>query len=114
LAELTEKLEAITDESGRPIGTRVHRPADLYEHVEGIPPDLVVYFGDLTWRSIGTLGWNQIHFHENDTGPDDANHAPYGIYISRPADTVATNRSIRDIRGIVLEHFGVNGESNTR
>ena len=105
--ELINKLEAIADENGQPIGTRVHRPCDLYEHVEGIPPDLVVYFGDLTWRSIGTLGWNQIHFHEHDTGPDDANHAPNGIYISHPADDVAADRSIREIRGIVLDHFGI-------
>jgi len=99
--------QAIVDEAGRLIGTRVHRPDELYESIEGIPPDLVVYFGDLKWRSIGTVGWNQIHFHENDTGPDDANHAPYGIYISHPADTVAADRSIREIRGIVLDHFGI-------
>ena len=39
------------------------------------PPDLFVYFGDLRWRSVGTVGTGQIHTFENDTGPDDANHA---------------------------------------
>ena len=39
------------------------------------------YFGNLTWRSIGTVGSGRIHVRENDTGPDDANHAKFGIYI---------------------------------
>ena len=109
--ELAESLKTIMDEKGQPIGTRVLRPEDLYAHVQGIPPDLVVYFGDLRWRSIGTLGWNKIHFHENDTGPDDANHAPYGIYISSPADEVVGDRSILEVRDIVLAHLGI-GEND--
>ncbi len=82
-SELKARLEALGDERGRPIHTRVHRPEEVFDTVRGIPPDLFVYFGDLAWRSIGTLGWGEIHRFENDTGPDDANHAPHGLFIMR-------------------------------
>ncbi len=52
--------------------------------VNGIPPDLIVYFGDLLWRSVGSVGLNTIHTFENDTGPDDANHAQHGVFILAP------------------------------
>lgn len=81
LTEISARLEALGDENGQAIGTRCFRPHDLYEQVNGIPPDLLVYFGDLHWRSVGTIGWGRVHIHENDTGPDDANHAQHGILI---------------------------------
>ncbi len=80
--ELVAKLEALGDEAGSPIGTRVYRPQDLYETVRGIPPDLIALFGDLHWRSVGSVGWNAVHVHENDTGPDDANHAQHGLIVA--------------------------------
>jgi predicted AlkP superfamily phosphohydrolase/phosphomutase len=81
-AELTAKLQAFCDEQGRPLGTRVLRPEQIYEKVEGIAPDLIVYFGNLDWRSIGSVGPKpQIYTFENDSGPDDANHAMEGIFI---------------------------------
>lgn len=83
LAEISTKLEALGDENGNPISTRCFQPQHLYDQVNGIPPDLLIYFGDLAWRSIGTVGWNRIHNLENDTGPDDANHAQHGIFIYR-------------------------------
>jgi predicted AlkP superfamily phosphohydrolase/phosphomutase len=82
-AELTAKLEKLGDENGQPIGTKVLRPENLYEKVNGIAPDLIVYFGGLYWRSVGSLGGPnpQVHTFENDSGPDDANHAEEGIFI---------------------------------
>jgi predicted AlkP superfamily phosphohydrolase/phosphomutase len=79
--ELIAKLEALGDEQGRSIGTRVFRPSDLYQVANGVPPDLIAYFGNLTWRSIGSVGDGRIQVRENDTGPDDANHAKFGIAI---------------------------------
>ena len=78
---LTAKLEAIADPQGRNIGTRVLRPEQVYREINNIPPDLIVYFGNLAWRSVGSLGHGSIHVFENDTGPDDANHAQEGLYI---------------------------------
>jgi predicted AlkP superfamily phosphohydrolase/phosphomutase len=84
-SELIEKIEAIPDEKGRPIGTKVFRPEELYRTRNGVAPDLMVYFGNLAWRSAGTVGRNGIHTFENDTGPDDANHGQHGIFIAAPA-----------------------------
>jgi predicted AlkP superfamily phosphohydrolase/phosphomutase len=78
---LIEKIEAITDDQGKPIGTRAYRPSQLYPVTHGIAPDLIVYFGNLSWRSVGSLGLGTLHTFENDTGPDDANHAQHGIFI---------------------------------
>ena len=107
--ELIERLEALGDEQGRPIGTRVHRPQDLYRAVNGVAPDLICYFGDLTWRSIGSVGDGRVHVRENDTGPDDANHARDGIYVLtgpgvEPA--AAVNAGIYDIAPTVLRLLG--------
>ncbi|HLH32676.1 MAG TPA: hypothetical protein VKY31_15860, partial [Terriglobia bacterium] len=80
-SELAARLAAIPDENGRPIATRCYRPEELYRTVNGIAPDLIVYFGDLDWRSVGSVGTGKIHTFENDTGADDANHAQMGVFV---------------------------------
>jgi predicted AlkP superfamily phosphohydrolase/phosphomutase len=106
--ELKTKLEALGDEEGRPIGTIAHRPEELYEERNGIAPDLMVYFGNLAWRSIGQVGTGAVHVFENDTGPDDANHAPEGLYLL--ANGVARGRGperdLRDIAPTLLTLLG--------
>ena len=79
--ELKQKLEALGDPDGNPIGTVAHRPEELYAERKGVVPDLLVYFGDLSWRSIGLVGGGEVHVFENDTGSDDANHAHDGLYV---------------------------------
>jgi predicted AlkP superfamily phosphohydrolase/phosphomutase len=77
---LVDELEGLVDHNGLPMGTRALRPEEVYPKVEGVPPDLIVYFGELRWRAVGTLGCGQgLYTFENDTGPDDANHAEQGI-----------------------------------
>ncbi len=84
--ELTAKLESLGDEHGRAIGTKVFRPQEVYRSCNNVPPDLIVYFGDLNWRSVGSVGHDSVWIHENDTGPDDANHAQFGIAIISTMD----------------------------
>jgi predicted AlkP superfamily phosphohydrolase/phosphomutase len=107
--ELKGGLEAIADDRGRPLGTVAHRPEDLYPEQNGVPPDLLVYFGDLFWRSVGLVGTGTVHVLENDTGPDDANHAPEGLYILA-ADGVEAGageeRDLRDIAPTLLTLLG--------
>jgi predicted AlkP superfamily phosphohydrolase/phosphomutase len=78
---LKAALEATTDPNGQPLGTVVLKPEEAYRETNGVAPDLIVYFGNLAWRSVGTLGHPGIHTFENDTGPDDANHAQHGLVI---------------------------------
>ncbi len=107
--ELKTKLEALGDEEGRPIGTVAHRPEDLYEERNGVVPDLLVYFGDLYWRSLGQVGTGAVHAFENDTGPDDANHAHDGLYVV-VADGVepgpGPERALYDVAPTLLELLG--------
>jgi predicted AlkP superfamily phosphohydrolase/phosphomutase len=112
LAEINAKLEALGDETGNLIGTRCFQPHDLYHQVNGVPPDLIIYFGDLAWRSIGTVGWNRVHVFENDTGPDDANHAQNGIFIYSDPKRDSGGRELSDlhlmqIAPTVLQLLGV-------
>jgi predicted AlkP superfamily phosphohydrolase/phosphomutase len=79
---LIDDLERLHDHEGQPMGNRALRPDEIYPEVHGVPPDLLVYFGGLRWRSIGSLGLGEGLFtFENDTGPDDANHAHDGIFM---------------------------------
>ncbi len=110
--QLQAALEAIPDENGNPIGTIAHRPEDLYAEIRNIPPDLIVYFGDLRWRSVGSLGLNTIHTFENDTGPDDANHAQDGmIILYDPANPASgrqmERRSLLDVAPTILQLLNV-------
>lgn len=105
-SELKKRLEALGDHEGRPIGTVAHRPEELYREHNGVVPDLIVYFGDLHWRSVGQIGTGTLHLRENDTGPDDANHAHEGLYIlAAPGVEPApgSERSLLDIAPTLLE-----------
>lgn len=79
--EITARFEATTDALGNPFGTKVFTPEAVYQSVRGVAPDLIVYFGDLSWRSIGGVGYPALHVLENDTGPDDCNHDQFGAFI---------------------------------
>ena len=108
--ELMKQLERIVDESGQNINTRVFKPEEVYQECNNIAPDLIVYFGDLNWRSVGSVGYNSIYTYENDTGPDDCNHAEMGMFIlkdGRQKDGPVTAKSIYDIAPTVLKEFDI-------
>ncbi|MEW6058614.1 MAG: alkaline phosphatase family protein [Actinomycetota bacterium] len=81
--ELIAKLEAALGPDGNPLGTRAFRPQEVYPDVRGVAPDIIVYFGDLSWRSVGTVGNPDVFTYENDTGPDGANHDRAGIFVMK-------------------------------
>jgi predicted AlkP superfamily phosphohydrolase/phosphomutase len=79
--ELVQKLEATVGPDGEPLQTTVLKPEDVYPEVRGVAPDLLVYFGDLGWRSVGSIGNRSVYTYENDTGPDGANHDRSGVFV---------------------------------
>lgn len=111
--EIIQRLESLGDEDGNPIGTRVYKPQELYKECNGIPPDLIAIFGNLYWRSVGSVGHGKVHTFENDTGPDDANHSQYGIFIMNDRDSIGErgkridNLHLMDIAPTVLDLFGI-------
>ena len=109
--ELKARLEGIVDETGENIGTRVFKPEEVYRECRNIAPDLIVYFGNLYWRSVGSIGYDSIYTYENDTGPDDCNHAEMGIFILKSPQGEETGpvpaRHLFDIAPMVLEELGI-------
>jgi predicted AlkP superfamily phosphohydrolase/phosphomutase len=79
--EIKAKFEALPDAQDKPLNSLVFKPRELYQNVRNVAPDLIVHFGGLYWRSIGTVGHGRIHVQENDTGPDGCNHAQFGSFI---------------------------------
>ena len=78
---MKHRLETLADDKGAPLHSLVFKPQELYKNVRNVAPDLIVHFGGLYWRSIGSVGHSAIHIQENDTGPDGCNHAQYGMFI---------------------------------
>jgi predicted AlkP superfamily phosphohydrolase/phosphomutase len=110
--QLMDKLESLKDPWGNSLGVKAYIPQEIYQRVRGIPPDLIVYFQDLAWRSQGTVGGDSLYRWENDTGADDANHARSGIIIFNDPNTVQGGQSIEqaeiyDVLPTLLSHYGV-------
>jgi predicted AlkP superfamily phosphohydrolase/phosphomutase len=108
--EIKARLEATQDAQGRSLGTLVFRPEEVYRMVRNVAPDLIVHFGGLYWRSIGGVGYPAIHLQENDTGPDDCNHAQFGSFIlAAPRQALhgeVTGARLLDIAPTLLELGG--------
>ena len=79
--EMKARLERLADDKGQPLNSLVFKPKEIYRNVRNVAPDLIVHFGGLYWRSIGTVGHSRIHVQENDTGPDGCNHAQFGMFV---------------------------------
>jgi predicted AlkP superfamily phosphohydrolase/phosphomutase len=108
--ELAEALAAIPDDQGRPLATQVFRPDRIYRATRSVAPDLMVYFDDLNWRSVGSVGHGTVYTFDNDTGPDDANHAEDGVFAIRgpgiPPRGPVGGRRLLDLAPTILERFG--------
>jgi predicted AlkP superfamily phosphohydrolase/phosphomutase len=96
--DIVRRLETMNDHQGKPLNTKAHKPEDLYRTVNGVAPDLIIYFGDLFWRSVGSVGFDSIYTFENDTGPDEANHDYNGIFVMDDR----TGRNGKEMSGLQL------------
>jgi len=89
-----------------PSAARPYRPEDLYRSVNGVAPDLLVYFGDARLalgRPVGMGASTPF----GTTRADEANHDWHGIFIlstaaPRPSPPAAPRVSIYDIAPTVL------------
>jgi predicted AlkP superfamily phosphohydrolase/phosphomutase len=109
--ELISKIESMVDHEGRPLHNKALKPQDIYTSNNGVAPDLIVIFGGLRWRSVGSLGHGSVHTFENDTGPDEANHAEKGILIMHNAPGQSTGEKqglhLWDVHSTILDLFGL-------
>lgn len=113
---IIKKLRTLKDEAGNPLHTKTLKPDRLYRKTRNIPPDLLVYFGNLFWRSIGSVGHDQLYVYENDSGPDGANHDYDGIFIASPlrppkqrqrAGQRVEQLRLLDITPTLLRYYGI-------
>lgn len=109
---LSQHIASIPAPGGQKLNTKVFKPQEIYRKVSGVAPDLLVYFDNLGWRSVGTFGHGDIYTFENDTGPDDANHAENGVWIYTPPEKNLGGKSIppsqlMDFAPTVLDLFGL-------
>jgi predicted AlkP superfamily phosphohydrolase/phosphomutase len=109
--ELIGKIEAMVDHEGKPLGNKALKPEEAYTTQNGVPPDLIVIFGGLRWRSVGSMGHGTIYTFKNDTGPDEANHAENGIFIMNNAPGQLPERReglhLWDVHCTILDLFGM-------
>lgn len=110
--QIKEMIEAIPDDKGKPMGSVVFKPEDLYREVRNVPPDLMVYFGNLRWRAVGSFGLPNVYTFENDTGPDDANHDQHGVFVLWDPRQNHGGRSVEglqlmDVAPTILDLMGV-------
>ena len=116
---LAEQLQQLTDPQGQPLPVQVFKPQAIYQRVRGRAPDLIVYFDDLAWRSVGSVGLGSLHTVENDTGPDDANHAPFGLMIFHDPRAPRQGQElsgaqIYDILPTLLGRYGIAAPADLR
>ncbi len=109
--EMKSRFEALPDDMGKRMGTLVFRPDELYRSVKNVAPDMIVHFGGLLWRSIGGLGYRELYLQENDTGPDDCNHAQFGAFLLAapgvPAQGEVEGMHLLDIAPTLLDTAGM-------
>ena len=110
--KLTERVMGIADPKGARMQNRVLDPRVAYAEARGDRPDLMVYFGNLDWRSAGTVGHDSVYLSENDTGPDDSVHSMDGVLIlSNPRKDLGGKEVVgaraQDIGSTILALMGV-------
>jgi predicted AlkP superfamily phosphohydrolase/phosphomutase len=108
--EMKARFEALADDKGRPLNSLVFKPNEIYRNVRNVAPDLIVHFGGLSWRSIGTVGYPRLHVQENDTGPDACNHAQFGMFVlsapNSPLSGMYEGARLLDIAPTLLDLAG--------
>ena len=118
---LKTKLEAVIP------GTLVYKPEEIYRSVNNVAPDLIVHFGGLAYRSIGGVGYasadppfrrsaGEFTILENDSGPDDCNHAQFGAFIlaskNLPLQGEVAGARLLDLAPTLLELVGTDVPSS--
>lgn len=90
---------------------KVLTPESMYPRVNGFAPDLCVFFGDLAYRSIGSVGHGSWYTDDNDTGEDGCNHDWNGIFALAGPGVAPRGKiegcCIYDVAPTVLDLFGI-------
>ncbi len=111
--KIIDELEEFELEKGNSanklsIKNNIYKPEDIYAEVNNIAPDLMVYFNDLAWRSIGSLGHDSYIIPADKLEPYSANHTKQGILISNQGNKgYMSEIDIKDIVPSILGYYGI-------
>lgn len=78
---LVDALQNMIDPAGELVNNRIYIPNRCYRMVRGTPADIMVFLGDLAYRSIGSVGHSSVFIDYNDQGMDGCNHDWEGIFL---------------------------------
>ena len=109
-ASLGEVLARIRLPDGTEVATEIIDPSSHFAAARGFPPDLMLFFGDLDYRSLGSVGGGEIWQRGNDTGLDEANHSWDGVFVWCPAGGTAARTvpaGILDVAPTALSDLGI-------
>jgi predicted AlkP superfamily phosphohydrolase/phosphomutase len=113
---LDREVEALRDvlgasDLGAAIRVDAHRPAELYRAVRGVAPELLVFFGDLDYRSLSLVGTEEIVLPRDPRRADSCNHDWDGVLVAAGAGVRARGRldglSLYDVGPTALSLLGV-------
>lgn len=108
---LIHKIISLTDPNGIPLYAKVFKPSKIYSRVTNVPPDLLLCFRNLSWRSSSMIGTGDVH--SDKIGIDDSvNSTPEGIFISSGDQSAPSHEElsavhISDIAPTILTEFGI-------
>ena len=110
-SKLARELAEIPGPRGEQLSHRVVMPELAYRETRGLPPELLVFFDDLNYRAIGSVGHGSIYSRTNDTGPDACNHDWNGVFVFAgpgvPARGAVSGLKIYDVAQTILGSFGL-------
>jgi len=110
-SEIAGELIDMVGPRGEVMDNRCVDPATHYSECRGMPPELMVYWDALNYRSVGTLGAPSVFVAENDTGMDGANHDVDGIFLFSGQrigrDKGKSGKSLFDVTPTILQWFNL-------
>ena len=95
---LREGLAALPGPDEETLAHRIVTPSAVYRETRGLPPDLMVFFDDLGYRALGSVGHRSFYSAHNDSGADACNHAWDGIFVLSGAG-VTPRGAVAGLRG---------------
>ena len=106
--EISDKLKKMRDLDGKKMDNRVYKPEQIYGRCNGDPPDLIVYFDNLHWRSDGSIGHGSVYLPDDG---QDAVHSETGIFImydpAKKRGRELKGVSIMDVAPTILKAMGI-------
>jgi predicted AlkP superfamily phosphohydrolase/phosphomutase len=109
-AELKARVEAITDQEGRPLGNLVFEPDQIYKTVRNVPPDLLVELGGMSWRVVDAVGFSSLFLSPEEINGESSSPGPQGAFVLAIPGAAGlgpvTGTSLLDIAPTLLELGG--------